>query len=493
MHVGPATSRISPQLSSARKLEVQDPAQQSQDDETEALVDFAGFWRRLASFVVDILLLAGAGAGLGFLMPNVLAGLGQWWCHFFGFSIVGLYYFVCDSEVVDGQSLGRYLLGIRVQSLEGALIDQGQAGLRFLAFGVPVFGIGLHIDVGAAPIWVQFVPGTVMLALILLATVGNTYLLIFNRPSRRLIHDLVTGTVVVRRSGADKPVSAPLAEWHWAVLAAIPGMGILALVSLVSAWPVLDVDVAALARAQSRVEAVPGVVQATLAELNVKEDGRSSNQLFISVDENEWPSFTKDTAAQFVWLVATEYPGINAVDSVQVQIRRGFDLGIFKSWHRQLFVESPAAWRAGAQEARSNGHLLPRPVLEAPADLFQKRDDASGQPGATSFRHYPEVQAQVDASLAAAAPVRDAMGRFLIAHHRPPDESELRAAPAFQPVSAAGFNISAGAGGSVDIILKGGALDGHSWSWVPLGKNGLVNWVCAQGSVPAEYFLRDCK
>ena len=77
-----------------------------------AIAPFAGFWRRVAAFLVDALILALAGHLLGLVLFDVFVRLGPWGpC--VGF-VVALGYFLPQECARRGQSLGKRLLRIRV-------------------------------------------------------------------------------------------------------------------------------------------------------------------------------------------------------------------------------------------------------------------------------------------------------------------------------------------------------------------------------------------
>src|SRR5690348_14117245 len=73
----------------------------------------AGFWRRLAAFVVDALILGVPAMLLGFAMFDWAASLGQAG-RLIGFVVALLYFGLLNSRLGGGQTLGKRLLGIRV-------------------------------------------------------------------------------------------------------------------------------------------------------------------------------------------------------------------------------------------------------------------------------------------------------------------------------------------------------------------------------------------
>src|SRR5262245_3395670 len=105
----------------------------------------AGFWRRLAAFVVDGLILAVPAMLLGFALFNWAASLGQAG-RLIGFVVALLYFGLLNSRLGGGQTLGKRLLGIRVTDRNGAPLSPLRAILRYLVLAVPYFLNGLWFD-----------------------------------------------------------------------------------------------------------------------------------------------------------------------------------------------------------------------------------------------------------------------------------------------------------------------------------------------------------
>jgi uncharacterized RDD family membrane protein YckC len=183
-------------------------------------VDFVGFWRRVAAFSIDAVLLGLVGAFVGWVLGNWLVGVGQWG-RLIGVVIAGAYLVPANSRLFAGQTIGMRVLKTRVQTLSGELLSPERSAMRYLAFAVTYFCNGLFITLHGAPSWVQLSVGAVLGTILIVGILGNVYLLLFNRPSRRLLHDLVAGSVVVKVSSSRTAVQAPVALGHLGAFAVI--------------------------------------------------------------------------------------------------------------------------------------------------------------------------------------------------------------------------------------------------------------------------------
>jgi uncharacterized RDD family membrane protein YckC len=101
---------------------------------------------------------------------------------------------------------------LRVQRLEGGPLSVSVATLRYGALAIPWFLNGMFFTAPHWPWALLIAVGVILRSVLFVGILGNLYLLIFNRPSRRLLHDWVAGTVVVRAS--IERAALRLFRWH---------------------------------------------------------------------------------------------------------------------------------------------------------------------------------------------------------------------------------------------------------------------------------------
>jgi hypothetical protein len=76
--------------------------------------------------------------------------------------------------------------------------------------------------------------------------------------------------------------------------------------------------------------------------------------------------------------------------------------------------------------------------------------------------------------------------------HLPPAEV-LSADGKFHGIESPQAHISVGPGASIDVHLRGGALDGRTFSLIPMYRSGTLQWICTKGQVPPQYFGSSCR
>jgi len=227
---------------------------------------YAGFWRRVAAFMLDILVLGVIGQLLGLLFAHQFATLGQSG-RLVRFVIAAIYFI--PAHHLLGQTLGKRLMKICVQALNGGPVSVAAATLRYVALGVPWFANGVFFTAPNWPMLLLMAAAVVLGSILLIGILGNAYLLLFNRPSRRLIHDLIAGTVVVNASSEGVAVDsddARVAPLQWVIVGLIPVavFAILGWVYLSS--QISPIQMAELQSAQAALNRLPGVTGVQLLD-----------------------------------------------------------------------------------------------------------------------------------------------------------------------------------------------------------------------------------
>jgi uncharacterized RDD family membrane protein YckC len=309
-------------------------------------VPYAGFWRRVGAFTLDVLVLGVIGQLLGLLFAHQFTMLGQSG-RLVGFVIAAIYFI--PAHHLWGQTLGKRLMRIRVQTLNGGRISIPVATLRYVALGVPWFLNGVLFTGANWPMVLWIAVGVALASILLIGILGNTYLLLFNRPSRRLIHDLLAGTIVVNASSERIAVAsddARVAPVHWVIVGLIPVIifAILGWVYLSS--PISPTQMAELQSAQAALNRLPGVTGAQLLDQHNRQAGRRSHVTSVQLWVSDSNAVTDPTLVrQAVAEILQKYPSSQTTDGIAVNVTRGFNIGIASLWRRNHEFHSIAEWQ----------------------------------------------------------------------------------------------------------------------------------------------------
>lgn len=173
---------------------------------------YAGFWRRLAAFLIDaVVLLPLYWLHLQAWRTSPIAALGAR----LGLDVAGEAYPI-QFHARWGQTIGKVLLGIRVAQLDGAPITRRQAWLRssveiaLILVGIPTMAHVLLTWSG--PEWRSLTqidqvtltaerdPLSGWVFALVMAWQASEFVVLLMNERRRSLHDFIAGTVVVRAS-----------------------------------------------------------------------------------------------------------------------------------------------------------------------------------------------------------------------------------------------------------------------------------------------------
>ncbi len=301
-----------------------------------------GFWRRFIAFMLDGLVLGLIGMGLGFFLADQFVAWGAWG-RFFGFSIAAVYFGTLNSRLGNGQTVGKRLLRLQVVGLDGALLSLPRALLRFLPLSLCWFLNNLPLLPNDLPL----IATSALAILVFGVGLCLPYLLIFNRPSRQSLHDLLVGSCV---RNLDEPLPQawpPVRRLHLAVCGVFlltAGLAPLLMRPLVSSAPFAD-----LLKIQQAVSAEPWAshVQVYVGEvrsMSTQNGSQVTKSLQLTVMVKDGDIENTGRAQKLARLALAADASMASRDVVRITFTRGYDIGIASFWRSQTFAHSPAEW-----------------------------------------------------------------------------------------------------------------------------------------------------
>jgi uncharacterized RDD family membrane protein YckC len=153
---------------------------------------FAGFWQRILAFSVDMMLLVALGAVVGLSFSDFFARVWPW-SQLVGLFSILLYFGLGNSRVFKGQTLGKRLLKIRVVGCDGQPIRLPLSLLRIFILVLPSYGGAFYLPpMNEMGILFKIYTGSLVALLFVLI-----YFFIFNKKTRRSLHDIIAKSSVV--------------------------------------------------------------------------------------------------------------------------------------------------------------------------------------------------------------------------------------------------------------------------------------------------------
>ena len=310
-----------------------------------ATAPFAGFWRRVAAFLVDGVILGLIGYALGLLLFDTFVRMGPWG-RCVGFAVALAYFVPQESGRGGGQSLGKRLLRIRVVDAQGRALSPARGAARFAVFGIPYFLDGAVLPMNVA----TFAGGVPFAALALGGMLALAYLLVFNRRTRQSLHDLAVGAFVVLASERPRLAPGPGPARAWGGHRVIAG----ALIALAGATPLMFPALMRIPMfADLQVLYLRLAAQPELRSVNVFESaGRVYGVEYSGVRRELLIHATIATplvdyvplSTRLAGIALQVYPAAVREDRIVVRLAHGFDIGIAASWSVNELALRPEQW-----------------------------------------------------------------------------------------------------------------------------------------------------
>lgn len=305
----------------------------------------AGFWRRVAAFLVDAFVLGFIGYALGLIFFDAFVRLGPAG-RCVGLAVALAYFVAQECGRGGGQSLGKRLLRIRVVDAAGRPLSVAQGASRFVVFGVPYF-----LDGAALPMDLATFAGGVAVAVVGLGGVSAlAYLLVFNRRTRQSLHDLAVGAFVVRVPGPEGAYLPPGPARLWGGHRAIVGV----LVLLAGAVPLLfpqwmHVPLFADSKALDlRLAAQPELRFVNVFALSNRRYGQAFDgvrrELLIQATLAAPEVDDVALSTRLAGIALASDPEAARADDISVRLAHGFDIGIASNWTFGELTLTPAQW-----------------------------------------------------------------------------------------------------------------------------------------------------
>ena len=297
----------------------------------------AGFRRRLAAFLIDILILSLLGSLLAFAFFDPLARIGDLG-RGIGFIIALLYFGVQNSDIGGGQTIGKRLLRIKVVDASGNFIGLAKAHGRAAVLILPVFFNTLQLPFLRMANSTQMVFFVIQAVAVFGLGLGIVYLYLFNKETRQSLHDLIFGTFVVSRD-ADK--AAPVGEVPWAHKAVVA-----CLLAMSLAGPFFPGVSPGRGPGLTRLyEDLARTGKYTYIDVQNTQGMHGGTCLDIGVWLREEPGILEAEAEKVARLALADLPEPEARDVIVVRIGRGVDIGIATLLHTRKFHQSPMEWK----------------------------------------------------------------------------------------------------------------------------------------------------
>ena len=298
----------------------------------------AGFWIRLASDLLDALVLGAIGYVIALIFRGPLLRLGER-AVIIGAPVTLLYMGVLQSHIGGGRTLAKRWLGLRVLRLDGRYLSLDRSLVRWALMGVLSYGgaVGLALG-GLVPRLGAEVLGAAITGTQLALVLGCALLVPFH-PLKRGLHDLLAGSIVIRNGKVPAQLVARLhrpRRDRILVLAACAVAAIATIAGLAFGHHVPSRLQPAL-RVATEMTAI-GIENPSVADATTISTSGTFHQIAVSgylpTGEDGAPR-VQNAEDRILALVRANMP-LDDVDSIVLTLRKGVNIGIYHSYETTM-------------------------------------------------------------------------------------------------------------------------------------------------------------
>jgi uncharacterized RDD family membrane protein YckC len=301
------------------------------------------------AFFIDMTVLAIVGAIIGLFMHNELIALGGG-AVLIGFVIALGYFGVANSRALGGRTIGKRALGLRVVDAHGAELGVPRSLRRAGILCAPIFLNGARLGSWAMLPWVTSLASLIVIG----GTFALLYLLVFNRPTHRSLHDLATDSVVVI-GNPPFPIPRSTVRTRHGVVVGVVAVGSLALPwglsQSIDAGPLRSMLALSDSVASESAARATNVSVGSMKQASAGAGSSTRTYLRVQVQLVSQDRDLDNIANEIVAALLSTFPTLGSKDVISVEFTYGYDLGIWRQWTTRSRSFSPAEWDDRIQPA----------------------------------------------------------------------------------------------------------------------------------------------
>lgn len=301
--------------------------------QTDRKLILAGFWRRLFADILDVLVLGAVGFALSVPFDSLfwrLGAFGAW----IGLLITFLYSGLLQAAIGQGQTIGKRILGIQVLRLDGGYLSVPQSLLRYAILAAVSYSSGIIAAIGV------FVPAAatsetlrVVMSMLALAGFLGCSVMVILHPQKRGLHDLLAGSIVVRKGAYDQQELMQLADPRREIRALVAVVAPVMLCLAVGVWLLHDSepqeDQSELKAAQTELRQLAGITSCKFTIHLSPSSEALEVKLGVDrslIDDKQGASQKMRQAAE---ILSRQVHGLNDFGYVQITLVASYNLGIY--------------------------------------------------------------------------------------------------------------------------------------------------------------------
>lgn len=320
---------------------------------------YSKLWNRIGAYIIDVLVLVLIGFILGLFLKNIFAQLGTQ-ALLVGFIISLIYFGLGNSKILNGQTLGKRALKLRVVDKNFNTISFQKSLFRTLIYIIPYFFLNYGLN-GSNQFSILFIAKEIILFSFLLVLPIH---FIINSSNRQAIHDLILKTYVIELS------AYPGQQLKKAKLSPVIYSGAV-LIVLIGLFVVFNLQSSSLIETAQKLIPIREQINrhsevqnssitlnsSKLWKLGSEENSNSINSIVLDIELNKnlisdiSPEEIADLAfvKDAIKIILKDATNVKQLDLIQVNLIYGYNIGIYKSSNSLALSDTAENWEQKIQ------------------------------------------------------------------------------------------------------------------------------------------------
>lgn len=305
----------------------------------------AKFWYRIGAILIDIIILGFIGFILSLFFEKYFRMFGEYGV-FVGFAISLIYFTLFNSYLLNGQTIGKRIIGIMVIDCHDQLLSLKHSFTRSFILTFPYFCYGVTIPGIDRNSQIQFI--TILLPLIL--STGILYYYIFNISNRQSLHDFFVKSYVVEYykefEKVDREEVKPIINYTY--------YGFICL--LLSLFLFLEIinyphkasdELVGLQTKVNLIKPTERTYQNPNVSLSINNYQTQKimycNIIVYNSEDYKTPEelIKNEYVTKVVTTILRSYSDINNIGNITINLNSGYNIGIFKKQINVYITKSP--------------------------------------------------------------------------------------------------------------------------------------------------------
>ncbi len=298
-----------------------------------------GFWLRLVADVIDAIILGIFGFLLTLPFTDLLYDIGEnglW----IGFLVTFLYTGILQSHIGNGQSLAKKILSIQVLSTDGNYLSLYKSFLRYSIIALIFYNSWIWLGLTSLfPFLNNMLLGSIYTYIILILILSVILLVAFH-PQKRGLHDLIVGSIVVKFGLYDEVKINEMYSLSKQNRAYIL-VGISSLFLIIGSMILINNNnetfelIGELSTLQDRIDKETEFTNIQLTQNTYTDsyDNKTTSiniGAFVSKELYDSDKLYQEEKKKVVNIIIENYMHIDDTDIISIQIRTGYNIGIWK-------------------------------------------------------------------------------------------------------------------------------------------------------------------